>query len=81
MTMPTLGVSVVTDPAELHAVFESSMYDFDLCEDGTWRAWVDGHVVASGAFSRSDLGNLAEEAFRLEQSRIGLYANDRNGEQ
>jgi hypothetical protein len=74
-------VNVVTDPTDLHAVFESSMYDFDLCEDGTWRAWLDGHVVASGAFSRSDLGSLAEEALRLEQSRVGLYVNDRYGAQ
>ena len=71
----------MTDPTELHAVFESSMYDFDLCEDGTWRAWLDGHVVASGAFSRSDLGNLAEEALRLRQMKADLYANDRYGDQ
>ncbi|MDK8171721.1 hypothetical protein QP735_04180 [Curtobacterium citreum] len=71
----------MTDPTDLHAVFESSMYDFDLCEDGSWRAWQDGHVVASGAFNRRDLSNLAEAALRLEQTRIGLYANDRTGEQ
>lgn len=71
----------MTDPTDLQAVFESSMYDFDLCEDGSWRAWQDGHVVASGAFTSRDLSNLAEEALRLEQSRIGLHDNDRYGAQ
>lgn len=71
----------MTDPTELHAVFESSMYDFDLCEDGSWRVWEDGHVVASGAFNRRDLGNLAEEALRLRQMKSNLYANDRYGAQ
>lgn len=73
--------SVVTDSTELHAVFESSMYDFDLCEDGSWRAWQDGHVVASGAFNRHDLGNLAEEALLLRQMKADLYVNDRTGAQ
>ncbi len=67
--------------SDLTTVFESSMYDFDLYEDGSWAAWQDGAIIASGAFNSRDLSNLAEEALRLEQSRIGLYDNDRAGEQ
>lgn len=74
-------VSAVTDSTDLHAVFESSMYDFDLCEDGSWRAWQDGHVVASGAFSRHDLWKLSDTAYGLHENKIGLFANDRTGEQ
>lgn len=71
----------MTDPTDLRAVFESSMYDFDLCEDGSWRAWQDGHVVASGAFNRHDLWKLSEEALALGNMKVGLYDNDRTGAQ
>lgn len=66
---------------ELIPVFMASAYDFELYEDGEWRVWQDGHVVVSGAFNRRDLSNLAETAIRVEQSRVGLYDNDRTGEQ
>lgn len=66
---------------ELTAVFTSSWLDFELYEDGEWRVWQDGKVIVSGAFSQRDLSNLAETALRVERSRVGLYDNDRYGEQ
>ncbi|MDR6172616.1 hypothetical protein QE359_003645 [Curtobacterium sp. SORGH_AS776] len=62
---------------ELVPIFIASMYDFELYEDGEWRVWQDGKVVVSGAFSRRDLSNLAEDALRIERSKIGLLGDDR----
>jgi hypothetical protein len=62
---------------DLTPVFIANMLDFELYEDGEWRVWQDGKVIVSGAFSRRDLSNLAEAAIRVEQSKIGLFGDDR----
>lgn len=62
---------------DLVPIFIASMYDFELYEDGEWRVWQDGKVIASGAFSRRDLSELAEDARRIERSKIGLLGDDR----
>jgi hypothetical protein len=62
-------------------IFIAEFYDFEMFDDGDWQVWGDGRVVASGSFTRRDLSNLAEEMIRVEQSKIGLYDNDRIGEQ
>lgn len=62
---------------DLAPVFTSRFDDFELYEDGEWRAWQDGRVIASGAFNRRDLTELAETAIRVEQSKVGLYDDDR----
>jgi hypothetical protein len=69
----------MSDPYDddLVPVFIASMYDFELYEDGEWRVWQDGKVIVSGAFGRRDLSNLAETAVRIEQSKIGLFDDDR----
>ena len=69
----------MSDPYDddLVPVFIASMYDFELYEDGEWRVWQDGKVIVSGAFSRRDLSNLAENAIRIEQSKIGLFGDER----
>jgi hypothetical protein len=58
-------------------IFQSADYDFELFPDGSWKAWADGAVVANGAFSRRELSNLAEDALRIERSKIGMYDDDR----
>lgn len=58
-------------------IFQSADYDFELFSDGSWKAWADGAVVADGAFSGRDLSNLAEDALRIERSKIGIYDDDR----
>lgn len=62
-------------------VFTTADYDFELFVDGSWKAWQDGKVMSEGAFSRRELTVLAETAIRVEQSKVGLYDNDRIGEQ
>jgi hypothetical protein len=62
-------------------VFTTADYDFELFFDGSWKAWQEGKVMAEGAFSRRELTDLAETAIRVEQSKVGLYDNDRIGEQ
>lgn len=62
-------------------VFISEIPDFEMFDDGDWQVWADGRVIASGSFTRRDLSNLAEEMIRVGQSKVGLYDNDRIGEQ
>jgi len=58
-------------------IFQSADYDFELFDDGSWKCWSDGVVVANGAFSRRDMSNLAEDALRIERSKVGLFDDDR----
>lgn len=58
-------------------IFQSSDFDFELFSDGSWKCWTDGAVVANGAFSRRDLNNLAEDAIRIERSKVGMYDDER----
>jgi hypothetical protein len=62
-------------------LFQSADYDFELFPDGSWKCWADGVVVANGAFSRRDMNALAEDLIRVERSKVGMYANDRYGDQ
>lgn len=62
-------------------LFQSADYDFEMFDDGSWKAWADGVVVANGAFSLRDMNALAEDLIRVERSKVGMYANDRYGEQ
>lgn len=62
-------------------LFQSADYDFEMFEDGSWKAWTDGAVVANGAFSLRDMNALAEDLIRVERSKVGMYANDRYGDQ
>lgn len=62
-------------------VFTTADYDYELFQDGSWKAWADGKVMAEGAFSRRELTDLAETAIRIDQSKVGMYDNDRIGEQ
>jgi hypothetical protein len=62
-------------------VFISEFYDFEMFDDGDWQVWADGRAIASGSFTRRDLANLPDEMMRVGLSKIGLYDNDRIGEQ
>lgn len=62
---------------DLTPIFIANMLDFELYKDGEWRVWQDGKVIASGAFDRRDLTNLAETSVRIEQSKVGLFDDDR----
>lgn len=72
-------VSAVTDDEPL---FQSADYDFELFEDGSWKCWADGVVVANGAFRRWEFDALAADLIRID----GIAAkrnssNDRYGAQ
>lgn len=58
-------------------LFQSADYDFELFDDGSWKCWSDGVVVANGAFSRRDMNALAEDLLRIDGLRVGLYDDDR----
>ena len=58
-------------------LFQSADYDFEMFDDGSWKAWSDGAVVANGAFSLRDMNALAEDLIRVERSKVGMYEDDR----
>ncbi|PZF11746.1 hypothetical protein [Curtobacterium sp. MCLR17_034] len=62
-------------------VFQSADYDFELFEDGSWKAWDEGVVVANGEFRRWELDALAADLIRLDGIKAAVNANDRYGDQ
>jgi len=58
-------------------LFQSADYDFEMFDDGSWKAWAEGVVVANGAFSLRDMNALAEDLIRVERSKVGMYDDDR----
>lgn len=65
----------------MEPIWTSSDGEFLFYEDGSWDAAQDGQRVHGSAFSRLEMFDLAEELIRIGQSRVGLYDNDRAGEQ
>lgn len=62
-------------------VFTTADYDWELFEDGSWKAWQDGRVVANGEFRPAELSVLYDELVHIDSRRVGMYDNDRLGEQ
>lgn len=61
--------------------FESDDGEFIMRRDGSWEALQDGTAVHSGAFTKRDMHTIEEIMWPLNQSRLNLHANDRNGDQ
>lgn len=69
----------MTDPTE--PLFQSADYDFELFDDGSWKAWADGIVVANGEFRRWEYDALAADLIRIDGIKAAANSNDRYGGQ